>query len=144
MEALKIVHLRLEASQMSMEGKMIAFLYNKLILKEEDFPFLSQELYQQFMDTYNSCYIVEVLNERMEIEAEQNQDIKTVVTNLPLTTREKEVLPLLIEGLNNQEVAEKLNISIHTVKNHVTSILKKLNVSDRIQLMAKILRYQNK
>ena len=42
--------------------------------------------------------------------------------------------------MNNQEVAVHLNISVHTVKNHVTNIFKKLNVSDRMQAMAKVFR----
>ena len=141
MEAQKIVHHKLKVSQMSMEGKMIAFLYNKLIRKVDDFSFLSSGLYEQFIDTYNHCYIDEVFTNREKFDEDYNR--KTVDTTLPLTTREKEVLPLLIEGLNNKQVAENLNISIHTVKNHVTSILKKLNVTDRIQLMAKVLRIQN-
>lgn len=48
-----------------------------------------------------------------------------------LTPREMEVLELLGENLTNQEIAERLVIEIGTVKNHVHSILSKLNVSRR-------------
>ncbi len=50
-----------------------------------------------------------------------------------LTTREVEVLELIAEGMINKEIAQKLYISEKTVKNHVSSIFKKLNVSDRTQ-----------
>lgn len=50
-----------------------------------------------------------------------------------LTTRETEVLELIAEGLINKEIACKLCISEKTVKNHVASIFRKLNVSDRTQ-----------
>lgn len=50
-----------------------------------------------------------------------------------LTKREIEVLKLLAEGLFNKEIAYKLLISEKTVKNHVSNIFKKLNVSDRTQ-----------
>lgn len=50
-----------------------------------------------------------------------------------LTTREVEVLDLIAEGMINKEIAQKLYISEKTVKNHVSSIFKKLNVSDRTQ-----------
>ena len=50
-----------------------------------------------------------------------------------LTAREVEVLGLIAEGMINKEIAKKLFISEKTVKNHVSNIFKKLNVSDRTQ-----------
>ncbi|MBD2864147.1 hypothetical protein IDH45_19375 [Paenibacillus sp. IB182363] len=55
-----------------------------------------------------------------------------------LTPREREVLSLVLRGMSNLEIAAKLYISAHTVKNHVTKILDKLGVSDRTQALAKI------
>jgi DNA-binding CsgD family transcriptional regulator len=54
-----------------------------------------------------------------------------------LTPAEKRVLPLLLEGLRNKEIADRLNSSIHTVKHHVSSILAKAHCSDRLLLVAK-------
>jgi len=51
----------------------------------------------------------------------------------PLSKREMEVLLYLTQGLSNKEIALQLNISHQTVKNHVTSILRKLRVEDRTQ-----------
>jgi two-component system, NarL family, response regulator DegU len=50
-----------------------------------------------------------------------------------LTAREIEVLELIAEGMINKEIAKQLYISEKTVKNHVSNIFKKLNVSDRTQ-----------
>ena len=50
-----------------------------------------------------------------------------------LTRREVEVLKLIAEGLFNKEIASKLNISERTVKNHISSIFKKITVNDRTQ-----------
>ena len=58
-----------------------------------------------------------------------------------LTKREYEVLTLIAEGLSNKEIADKLYISEKTVKNHVSNILKKLDVNDRIQ--AAIFAFKN-
>lgn len=49
----------------------------------------------------------------------------------PLTSREIEILDCIARGLSNKEIAGDLNISSQTVKNHITSILKKLQVDDR-------------
>lgn len=50
-----------------------------------------------------------------------------------LTSREKEVLQLIVNGHSNKEIAAKLKITLRTVKAHVSSILMKLNVNDRTQ-----------
>lgn len=59
----------------------------------------------------------------------------------PLTNRQMEILELIIEGLSNKQIAMRLGISQQTVKNHVTSILAKLNRSDRTQAAIYALRH---
>lgn len=64
------------------------------------------------------------------------EDAKNSKANLfeLLTPREKEVLELLARGFTNMEIAERLHISKHTVKNHVSNIYQKLKVYDRTQM----------
>jgi DNA-binding NarL/FixJ family response regulator len=57
-----------------------------------------------------------------------------------LTDREREVLELIVEGKSNKEIAEALQITIHTVKAHVCNIIQKLAVDDRTQAAIKALR----
>jgi DNA-binding NarL/FixJ family response regulator len=57
-----------------------------------------------------------------------------------LTPRELEVLQLLARGLDNPEIASTLFLSQHTVKNHVSSILVKLQVENRIQAAVRAVR----
>lgn len=58
---------------------------------------------------------------------------KTLDWRSILTRREMEVLQLMAEGNNNKAIGEKLYISEKTVKNHVSSILQKMDVQDRTQ-----------
>jgi DNA-binding NarL/FixJ family response regulator len=55
----------------------------------------------------------------------------------PLSMRELEILGLLAEGASNKEIAAQLVLAEGTVKNHVTSILEKLGVSDRMRAALK-------
>ena len=59
---------------------------------------------------------------------------------IDLTERENEVLALLVKGLTNPEIAERLYVSKSTVKFHVSSILNKLQVSSRTEAVAKALQ----
>ncbi len=57
-----------------------------------------------------------------------------------LSERELEILSLVVKGLSNKEIADKLIISVDTVKNHMRYVLAKLAVSDRTQAAVKALR----
>ncbi|GIP15797.1 DNA-binding response regulator [Paenibacillus montaniterrae] len=52
----------------------------------------------------------------------------------PLTAREQDILRLVAKGYVNREIAAQLDISEHTVKNHLKNILQKLHLSNRVQL----------
>lgn len=58
----------------------------------------------------------------------------------PLSDREMEVLSCVVRGMSNKEIATLLGISHQTVKNHVTSILRKFSVEDRTQAVVYALK----
>ncbi len=60
--------------------------------------------------------------------------------NISLTKRETEILNLLVEGLDNSTIAEKLFISIQTVRNHIRNIYEKLHVHSKSQAVVKAIR----
>ncbi len=62
-------------------------------------------------------------------------------SGLDLTQREREVLKLMIEGLNNTQIAGQLTVSPSTIKSHVSNILNKLGVSNRTEAVALALRH---
>ncbi|MCX7781219.1 MAG: response regulator transcription factor [Negativicutes bacterium] len=59
-----------------------------------------------------------------------------------LTERELEVLQLTARGMSNQEIASKLYLSEKTVKNHLTNIFRKINVTDRTQAVLYALKHK--
>jgi diguanylate cyclase (GGDEF)-like protein/PAS domain S-box-containing protein len=75
----------------------------------------------------------EMINQKQEI---LNLALSRTKESYSISSRELEVFKLIIDGLSNKEISEKLFISEHTVKNHITRIFQKLNVSDRMQAMA--------
>lgn len=78
-------------------------------------------------DDYIQPSLIPVLNAKMIDRNKDNIKIES------LTRREMEVLKLLSVGMYNKEIAEQLNISERTVKNHVSNIFKKIEVTDRTQ-----------
>jgi DNA-binding NarL/FixJ family response regulator len=70
------------------------------------------------------------------VEPEYAQIIETY----PLTERELEVLELIVAGCSNAEIAEKLYVTVGTVKTHVRNLLNKLGASDRTQAAVRALR----
>jgi PAS domain S-box-containing protein len=59
-----------------------------------------------------------------------------------LTAREREILQALADGLDTQRIADRLQISIHTARNHINNILAKLRVHSQLQALVLALRYE--
>ncbi|WP_296864397.1 response regulator transcription factor [Thermosyntropha sp.] len=85
-----------------------------------------------------------VLVDEEEVESSNRESKQAVgiesVNEVKLTKREKDILRLVAEGKNNKQIAEILMISEKTVKNHLTSIFRKLNVRDRTQAALYVLK----
>lgn len=61
------------------------------------------------------------------------RDREIAFAALPLSAREIEVLDCVTQGLSNKDIADELFVTEQTVKNHMTSVLRKLDVNDRVQ-----------
>ncbi len=84
---------------------------------------------------------VQITSDREIQEREQSRkSSKGLGPREDLTYREMEVLNLVVAGLRNTEIADKLCISVDTVKSHMSHIIDKLAVSDRTQAALKALR----
>ena len=98
------------------------------VLKDSDSNLLRKAIYtvyegEKFIQPSLTPMLNAGLISRAEIDPKLNE----------LTRREMEILKLIAEGLFNKEIGLKLDISERTVKNHISSIFKKIEVSDRTQ-----------
>ena len=109
------------------------------------------ELVQVIRDVSLKLYIVEGKRlDRDQLEAWIQSKLDAIIGPytedpekhfIPLSPRETEILRSVTSGLSNKEIASELGISQQTVKNHMTSILRKLNVEDRTQAAVTALRH---
>lgn len=94
-----------------------------------------EQLTQAIIDVYNG---EPSLHPRIAIKV--MRELKNPSTQLPLTDREMDVLKLIAQGLTNQQISERLFISIMTVGTHVRNILGKLHLANRTQAALYALR----
>ncbi|MDQ0255673.1 DNA-binding CsgD family transcriptional regulator/ligand-binding sensor protein [Evansella vedderi] len=132
-------------SEYSKESEILALIYYYVQKKEKidetnKLVNISPAVRSQFKDFINKNNVLEseiVLN--LDKKPDNIQNKETVIKEeLNLSTRELEVLKLVLKGCSNNEIAQTLFISDHTVKNHMTKILNKVGASDRAQAIAKV------
>lgn len=101
---------------------------NGYILKDSNSDVLRRAIYAVDRgESYIQATLIPALNAGLVNRTVMNSKLNS------LTKREIEVLKLITEGLFNKEISDRLNISERTVKNHVSNIFKKIDVSDRTQ-----------
>jgi two-component system, NarL family, response regulator LiaR len=91
-----------------------------------------EQLIQSIRDVYQGNFSIHP-NIARKLFKEINQQSALPPTHNPLTERELDVLKLVAQGMTDQEIAEKLTISIWTVHTHVRNILSKLHMANRTQ-----------
>lgn len=97
------------------------------LTKDGDFAELKKAIYSVYRgDTYIQENLRQVLINR-------NSAVKKNEKIANLTKRELDILKLLAEGLTNKEISETFKISDRTVKNHIFSLFRKIQVNDRTQ-----------
>jgi len=106
------------------------------ILKTSRFEVLKKTIKTVMDDVkYIEPELIPILNHKLANSVEEEKGREK------LTSREVEVLKLVASGLANKEIADQLNISERTVKNHISNIFKKINVTDRTQAAIFAIKY---
>ncbi len=111
------------------EGAPMARLLYDFVSREADRESAAQRHARRLLTGFQP------LAEREEEESDPGVAEEALVE--PLSERELEVLALIAEGLTNPEIAERLYISIHTVKSHASNLYGKLAVGNRTQAVQK-------
>ncbi len=112
------MHMRNEKMVVSTaDGKYIYLASFKDVTSEEKFHGVKLNIYQRIQGEYKKIH---TYNPR--------QGSST------FTPRQKDIVNLIRKGFSNQEIAQQLNVSIHTVKNHKNLLFKKANVKSSIEL----------
>ena len=108
--------------------KALDYKCNGYVLKNSDFAILKDAI-----DSVekNEIYVEPSLTVMLNSSLARRDVKKSMIDSL--TKRELEILKLIAQGLLNKEIAAMLNISERTVKNHISNIFKKIDVSDRTQ-----------
>ena len=92
---------------------------------------MKEKLFFQEKDGVYFIYELQELIEIIETVMDKEKGQKKLSDNL--TKREREILVLITKGKLNKEIANELNITERTVKNHIANLFKKINVYDRTQ-----------
>ena len=107
------------------------------IFVDEGAP-MARLLYQTLSDGMETDHVRRLLGAFPETEPAKTASPESQPDMIePLSEREIEVLQLIAEGMTNQEVADKLYLSVHTIKVHARNIYAKLGVKNRLQAAEK-------
>ena len=123
----KILSKRIESCEGIVSNKQSVYiiLFDNIYCRMEETLFFQEK---------NNLYFIDDLQELTEIIekiTDTDDDSKKASDNL--TRREREILVLITKGKLNKEIANELNITERTVKNHIANLFKKINVYDRTQ-----------
>ncbi|MUL37414.1 response regulator [Gloeocapsopsis dulcis] len=102
-------------------------------------PAIARIVLQQAKETPEATEPATIDSKTVAINA-ADAEYDQMIAAYPLTERELEVLQLIVEGCSNAVIAEKLYITVGTVKTHVRNILNKLCADDRTQAAVRALR----
>lgn len=119
------------------------YLFSPPMLADEFEDFLNNNtgnpiLFKETVDTVKSPLSAELTEDKNLKKEILDVSLNYIKTSYSISGREMDVFKLIMNGLTNKEISEQLFISEHTVKNHITRIFQKLNVTDRVQAIAMV------
>jgi DNA-binding NarL/FixJ family response regulator len=99
--------------------------------RQKILSFLQGQLYNEIINIFSKA-----INEKFTKDAAGNDlNFSNICNDNKINTKEKEIIKLLISGLEYKEISNKLSISLSIVKKRVHNIYKKLKVQNKIELI---------
>jgi len=99
---------------------------------------MARLLYEALSENTEKTFIHRLLAAFHDKESQKTDVLKSQAELIePLNERELEALQLIAEGLTNQEIADRLYLSLHTIKIHTRNVYAKLGVKNRTQAVAR-------
>lgn len=94
-------------------------------------------IYEKGQFWFSRNDLAKALRNYMKVGISNNQLSERIAVNYSLTPKETDICCLMLSGLTNSQIANQKNISIFTVKNHVSKVMSKLDISSRKDLLEK-------
>ncbi|MBS4197758.1 EAL domain-containing protein [Lederbergia citri] len=110
--------------------------FEKFFVNRSKNPFVFREEDRTKMTTVHLSENTDINDDKKFKKDVLDVALTYIKKSYSISSREMEVFELIMDGLTNKEISEQLFISEHTVKNHITRIFQKLNVTDRVQAIA--------
>jgi len=131
--------------QLSQEDNALQDFRKAIVLAEQNYcimPFIEYSqsmlaLYDQLPSSIQESPFVQEILQNIQAADQPQHNVAFAKVRMIISQRELSVLKLIAEGLTNQQIAERLFISLHTVKTHARRINAKLGVKSRTQAIIK-------
>ena len=131
--------------QLGQEDNALHDFRRAIVLAEKNYcimPFIEYSqsmlaLYDQLPASIQEMPFVQAIRENLKVNEQPEHNVAFAKIRTIISQRELGVLKLMAEGLSNQDIAERLFISLHTVKTHARRINAKLGVKNRTQAIIK-------
>lgn len=94
-------------------------------------------IYEKGQFWFSRNDLAKALRSYMKVGVSNHQLSERIAVNYSLTPKETDICCLMLSGLTNSQIANQKNISIYTVKNHVSKVMSKLNIASRKDLLEK-------
>src|SRR5690606_7126458 len=125
------------ASILEMVILSFAIVYRVKRIQEEH-SYYRKEIQRYILAAISSQSILAVLPEKRVSFNDDDESSYSLQQHFGLSNRELEVIQLVVEGLSNQEISDKLFLSVNTVKFHIRNIYVKMDINSRAQAVSRI------
>jgi DNA-binding CsgD family transcriptional regulator len=145
MEPYDPLHYRFELNYRlrSRDGNYRYVRNEKVAVQDDDGSYVYLALFSNIVDPKQFFEVKLHIQKLINGSYRRFADYNPRGTASKFTPRQRDIMSLIIQGLSNQEIADRLNVSVNTIKNHKGILFKKVNAKSSIELAARIFESTN-